>query len=106
MNEWNAMNEWLNNINQFLDWSPNWYLFYKLKATSFISYGSLLVTVWELSRYTICEGERESERERWWDKLIRNRNREIDTDFSANQFWKWKENAFCKKVTDTNWKIY
>ena len=70
MNEWNAMNEWLNNINQFLDWSPNWYLFYKLKATSFISYGSLLVTVWELSRYTIGEGERESETEKERDDEI------------------------------------
>ena len=70
MNERNAMNEWLNNINQFLDWSPNWYLFYKLKATSFISYGSLLVTEWELSRYTIGEGERESETEKERDDEI------------------------------------
>ena len=64
MNEWNAMIEWFNNFNQFIDSSSNWYLFYKLKATSFSSYGSLLVTVWDLSPYTIGEGERERERMR------------------------------------------
>ena len=64
INEWNPMNEWLNNINQFIDSAPNWYLFYKLKATSFSSYGSPLVTVWDLRRYTIGEGERESETEK------------------------------------------
>ena len=91
MNERNAMNEWLNNINQFLNSSPNWYLFYKLDATNCISYGSPLLTVWDSSRYTIGEGERESEIERdRSDELIWQRMREIDTEFSANQFWKWK----------------
>ena len=41
------------------------------------------------------EEERERETEREWN----------DREFLVNQFWKWEQNAGCKKVTDTNRKI-
>ena len=43
-----------------------------------------------------------------WERERRERERERerkDKEFSVNQFWKWEQNAGCKKVTDTNRKI-